>query len=171
MNFSSRSRTSRARPHLVLSRFAQTANGWPAGVPLQQPDKSPEAPRGQQPWRIHCLLDLGLTCELLAAGCDPGLPTLLRDVRQNGTERVVLTDQRVTSYRKYDVGIYHSFDNVQTQILSEEVGHRISLTSGWRRLKCISYVLYIYIYIYILLTVHLRIILATNQLNAQILFL
>ena len=103
VNSFSRPQTLGVLRHLVPSRFAYTANGWPVGVPLKLARHCPEAPRGQQPWRTHCLLDLGLTCVLLAAGCDPGLPTLLRDIRQNETGRFVLTDNWINSYRKYDV--------------------------------------------------------------------
>jgi hypothetical protein len=63
--------------------------------------RCPEAPRGQQPSRIHCLLDLNLTCELLAGGCGTELPTLLRDTMRNETERIVGAKHQVTSLRAY----------------------------------------------------------------------
>jgi hypothetical protein len=60
-------------------------NSWGARVAVGPAER--RCPTGQQPWRIQYLLDLDLTWQLLAAGCDPRLPTLLRDAMRLQTKK------------------------------------------------------------------------------------
>lgn len=70
--------------------------------------RCPEPPRGQQPWQTHCL---DFTCELLARGCDPRLPTLLRDIMHNQTQHMIPTYHWMTHCLTYMQAILRRYQS------------------------------------------------------------